>query len=111
MAESVRPLAVGIVHGLAGSAAVALLVLTTIREQVWAVYYLLVFGVGTTVGMMVITAVIALPLSAAGAASPRWNAGIRVEPGILCLVLGLPIAYQIGMVHGLFATSPGWTPR
>ncbi len=42
-----RPLFVGIVHGLAGSAAVALLVLSTIHDPKWAVLYLLVFGVGT----------------------------------------------------------------
>ena len=42
----------GVIHGLAGSAAVALLVLTTIREPRWAVLYLLVFGAGTIAGMM-----------------------------------------------------------
>src|SRR3984885_16227587 len=45
--QVVRPLVVGLVHGLAGSAAGALLVLTTIRNPKWAVAYLLVFGVGT----------------------------------------------------------------
>jgi high-affinity nickel permease len=45
--HSLRPLVVGVVHGLAGSAAVALLVLTTIRNPRWAIAYLLVFGVGT----------------------------------------------------------------
>src|SRR5262249_7054986 len=43
----IRPLIIGIVHGLAGSAAVALLVLATIRNARWAIAYLLVFGVGT----------------------------------------------------------------
>src|ERR1700719_4111312 len=54
-----RPLMIGIVHGMAGSAAVALLVLATIRDPRWAVAYLLVFGVGTIAGMMVITMSIA----------------------------------------------------
>src|SRR5215471_6527989 len=53
--QYLRPLVVGIVHGLAGSAAVALLVLTTIRDFHWAIAYLLVFGVGTIAGMMLIT--------------------------------------------------------
>ena len=57
-----RPLVVGLVHGLAGSAAVALLVLTTIRNPKWAVAYLLVFGVGTIAGMMLITGAIGAPL-------------------------------------------------
>ena len=44
--QQLRPLVVGIVHGLAGSAAVALLILTTIRNPHWAMAYLLVFGWG-----------------------------------------------------------------
>ena len=49
--QALRPLVVGIVHGLAGSAAVALLVLTTIHNSGWGVFYLLIFGVGTIAGM------------------------------------------------------------
>jgi ABC-type nickel/cobalt efflux system permease component RcnA len=47
-----RPFVVGVVHGLAGSAAVAFLVLATIRNVDWAVAYLLIFGVGTSAGMV-----------------------------------------------------------
>src|SRR5580692_10185432 len=54
-----RPLIVGLVHGLAGSAAVALLVLATIHNSRWAVAYLFIFGVGTIAGMMVITVAMA----------------------------------------------------
>ena len=50
--QVLRPLVVGLVHGLAGSAAVALLVLAAIRDPWWAAGYLLVFGVGTIAGMM-----------------------------------------------------------
>ena len=57
--QLVRPLVVGIVHGMAGSAAVALLILATIRNANWAIAYLLVFGVGTIAGMMLITMSIA----------------------------------------------------
>lgn len=58
--QALRPLLVGIVHGLAGSAAVALLVLTTIHNSAWGVLYLLIFGVGTIAGMMLTTAAIAV---------------------------------------------------
>ncbi len=61
--NAIRPLVVGLVHGLAGSAAVALLVLATIRNPVWAVGYLVLFGLGTVVGMMLITAAIGLPFA------------------------------------------------
>lgn len=61
--QVLRPLLVGVVHGLAGSAAVALLVLATIRDPVWATAYLLVFGVGTIAGMMLVTAAVAVPFT------------------------------------------------
>ena len=64
--QLLRPLIVGSVHGLAGSAAVALLVLATIRNPWWALAYLLVFGVGTIAGMMLMTIAIGVPLVLAG---------------------------------------------
>src|SRR5215472_3339390 len=64
--HALRPLLVGIVHGLAGSAAVALLVLGTIRNPRWAIFYLLVFGVGTIVGMMLMTLAFSVPFTVAG---------------------------------------------
>jgi hypothetical protein len=101
----VRPLLVGIVHGLAGSAAVALLVLTTIHDPGLAVFYLLIFGLGTIVGMMLMTMVISLPF---GWISPR---GLRVASGAISLAFGLFIAYRIGIVDGLFTSHPRWTPE
>src|SRR5262245_48944694 len=62
-ARLTKPLAIGVVHGLAGSAAVALLVLTTIRTPGWAVAYLLVFGLGTVLGMILVTTLIAMPFA------------------------------------------------
>jgi high-affinity nickel-transport protein len=106
-----RPLVVGTVHGLAGSAAVALLVLTTIRDPLWSVLYLLVFGVGTIAGMMLITAAIAWPFARAGARSARLQRGLRVASGLVSLGFGLVLAYRIGVVDGLFGASPSWTPR
>lgn len=100
--QSVRPLVVGVIHGLAGSAAVALLVLTTIGDPAWSLFYLLVFGVGTIVGMMLITATIALPFKYTAARSARWNLGLRIASGLVSLGFGLFIAYRIGIVQGLF---------
>jgi sulfite exporter TauE/SafE len=100
-----RPLIVGIVHGLAGSAAVALLVLTTIHEPKLAVLYLLIFGLGTIVGMMVMTMMISLPFARI---SPRV---LRVASGAISLAFGLFIAYRIGIVDGLFTSHPHWTPE
>jgi hypothetical protein len=105
-----RPLLVGLVHGLAGSAAVALLVLSTIRDPKWAVLYLLIFGVGTIAGMMLITAALALPFSFAGYKFAWLNRGLVTASGLVSLGFGLFVCYQIGFTDGLFTSHPNWTP-
>ncbi len=105
-----RPLVIGIVHGLAGSAAVALLVLATIPEPRWALFYLLLFGAGTIAGMMVITAVISLPFVYGGGRSARVGSLLRISTGLISLAFGLFLVYQIGIVHGLFTGTPSWIP-
>ena len=81
-----RPLMIGLVHGMAGSAAVALLVLATIRDPRWAVAYLLVFGVGTIAGMMVITMSIASTIRSGarqtGFSAAAGNGFWSSEPGL-----------------------------
>lgn len=109
--QVVRPFAMGIVHGLAGSAAVALLVLTTIRVPSWAVLYLLVFGTGTVAGMMLITAAIAVPFKFSENRFARLNRGLGMASGLVSLALGLFIVYQMGFVNGLFTHNPNWIPR
>jgi hypothetical protein len=108
--HSLRPLLIGIVHGLAGSAAVALLVLSTIHDPRWGVFYLLIFGIGTIAGMMLITAALALPFSYAGTRFGWLNRGLIVGSGVLSLAFGLYIAARIGFVDGLFTSHPKWTP-
>jgi len=108
--HTLRPFFVGLVHGLAGSAAVALLVLSTIREPAWAVLYLLVFGVGTIAGMMLVTAAIALPFSFAGYRFAWLNRSLVTGSGLVSFLFGLFLCYRIGFVDGLFTAHPGWTP-
>jgi high-affinity nickel-transport protein len=108
--QTLRPFFVGLVHGLAGSAAVALLVLTTIREPRWAVLYLLIFGVGTITGMMLVTAVMALPLSVAGYKFAWLNRSLVTGSGLLSLGFGLFVCYHVGFVDGLFTSHPNWIP-
>jgi high-affinity nickel-transport protein len=106
-----RPLIVGIVHGLAGSAAVALLVLTTIQDPAWSVFYLVVFGFGTIVGMMLITLVVAAPFAYAGQRFTWLGHGLRLASGVISVGFGLFLAWRIGVVQGLFSGSPHWTPQ
>ena len=98
-------------HGLAGSAAVALLVLTTIHNPRWGVLYLLIFGVGTIAGMMLITMALALPFSFAGSRFAWVNRGLVTASGVVSLCFGLFVSYQIGFVDGLFTSHPNWTPQ
>ncbi len=109
--QCVRPLVIGIVHGLAGSAAVALLVLSTIHSPVWATVYLLVFGAGTMVGMMCMTAAMAVPLAFAGSRFTSISRGFSVASGVVSVCFGFFLVYQLGFLGGLFTSHPQWTPR
>jgi high-affinity nickel-transport protein len=109
--RQLRPLLIGIVHGLAGSAAVALLVLTTIRNPRWAIVYLLVFGVGTVAGMMLITMSIASAFNFFGRRHANFSIKLGLVSGLLSLAFGLLLVYQIGFVNGLFSGHPQWTPH
>lgn len=108
--RTVRPLVVGVVHGLAGSAAVALAVLAPIRDPLVAGAYLLVFGAGTIAGMLLMTLAIGAPLACTGARLPRFHRSLGVAAGLLSLGFGLLLAYRIGVVDGLFTARPRWTP-
>jgi ABC-type nickel/cobalt efflux system permease component RcnA len=109
--QAIRPLIVGIVHGLAGSAAVALLILASIREAGWAIAYLLVFGVGTIAGMMLITMSIASAFRFAGNRFALFGRRLAMISGVVSVVFGLVLAYQICIVQGLFTSNPHWTPH
>jgi ABC-type nickel/cobalt efflux system permease component RcnA len=107
-----RPLVVGIVHGLAGSAAVALLVLAAVRDPGWAMAYLLLFGVGTIIGMMVITVGLAAPFAFSWTRLPRFNWQLRVASGLISFGFGLLLIYEIGFADGgLFSATPRWQPH
>jgi len=100
--HNLRPIIVGVVHGLAGSAAVALLVLPVIRNPIWAMFYLSIFGVGTIAGMMLITAAIAAPITYSANRFRLFNRYVGAAAGMLSLIFGLFLFYQIGFVDGLF---------
>jgi ABC-type nickel/cobalt efflux system permease component RcnA len=109
--QCIRPLAIGLVHGLAGSAAVALLVLSTIHNPYWATAYLIVFGIGTMIGMMCMTAAIAVPLTYAGDRFSKLSHYFGVASGMVSLCFGSFLVYQLGFLGGLFTSHPQWTPQ
>lgn len=106
-----RPLFVGIVHGLAGSAAVALLVLATVRDVAWAFVYLVVFGAGTMAGMSLLTVAMSLPLLSASKRFGNFDRLMTRATGFVSIAFGLFLAYQIGFVDGLFLENPSFNPH
>ena len=107
-----RPFVVGLVHGLAGSAAAALMVLSIIREPVAALGYLLLFGLGTVVGMMLITLILSAPFAFTAVNLPKFNWRLRVASGLISFVFGVILIYGIGFAEGgLFTDAPSWEPR
>lgn len=104
-----RPFAVGLVHGLAGSAAIALLVLTIIHDPILAVAYLFLFGLGTIGGMMLITLLLAVPFVFTSINLPRFNWQLGVASGLVSFAFGLFLVYDIGFADGgLFTDNPSW---
>ncbi len=88
---ALRPLVVGMAHGLAGSAAVMLSVLSTV-DSLWAgVLYILVFGIGSIVGMLVVSTAIGLPIIWAA----RWQWGIRAVAGLASIILGTALFIEL----------------
>ena len=109
--SSARPLIVGTIHGMAGSAAFTLLALPLIASPLLAAGYLLLFGVGTIAGMVVVTLAIALPsLYAAHRIEGARNV-LRYAAGFASIAFGLYLAHQVGFGNGLLTGHPVWTPK
>jgi hypothetical protein len=89
-----RALLVGAVHGMAGSAAVSLLVLATLRSVWGAVLYLAIFGLGTILGMTVLTAAMAYPVSLAMRLR-RARRVLALGAGLASIVFGITYAARI----------------
>jgi len=96
MRLALRPFLVGGVHGLAGSSAAALLVITTIPTLALGCVYLGVFGIGTIAGMALMSLVLGAPLWLARRRAGRVHAAIRAVAGAVSLGLGLELAWRLG---------------
>ena len=93
--------AIGLIHGLAGSGVLMILVLSTINEIFQGVYYILLFGIGSIIGMTVISFFVGIPFIYSAKKFPYIEKYLRVVAGILSIVFGLSIVYEIGFVEGL----------
>ena len=93
---------VGTVHGVAGSAALTLLVLTSIDSPLTGIVYILLFGLGSVLGMGIMTILISLPFVFSASRLPIFNPYIQFSVGTLSIFLGSFIIYQICLVAGFF---------
>src|SRR3954470_18605713 len=105
-----RPFLVGVVHGLAGSAAAVLIVVPLIPDPRWAALYLVVFGLGTVVGMTLITLSIAAPSFLLASRMTGMQRSLRLASGAISLVFGLYMVHKVGFADGLFRGEPHWIP-
>ncbi|MDE2717234.1 MAG: hypothetical protein OXI33_09480, partial [Chloroflexota bacterium] len=85
---------IGIVHGLAGSAAVMLALLPTIDSFLTGVGYLVLFSVGTMISMAVVTVVLAVPFVATGG-NMVLNRSVGVVAGVMSAVIGVAVMSEI----------------
>lgn len=108
--SAARPLAVGFVHGLAGSAFVALLVVAAVPNPWLGLLYLGLFGIGTVAGMAVITIAIALPSALTARRFDYMQRYLRLASGFASVAFGLVLVHH-GITDGLFSGTPQWTPR
>lgn len=92
-----RPFFVGIVHGLAGSAALMLLVASTIPSARMGFAYIAAFGIGSIGGMIAMSTLVGLPASLTARRYNRANIALRVAAGTFSVCFGLVLAYQLAL--------------
>jgi ABC-type nickel/cobalt efflux system permease component RcnA len=97
-----KPLLVGAMHGLAGSAALTLLVLTQINSSALGLLYLAVFGIGSIAGMLLMSALVGLPFALGGRRFKGVHYGLQTVAGALSIVFGLWHGYETGIASGLW---------
>lgn len=85
---------VGLTHGLAGSGALILLVMTEMKDTLPAVLYLLVFGAGSMVGMMLASGIFSLPFSQNFAQAGAWRQRLVLLSSLLCIFFGGRIIFE-----------------
>lgn len=96
-----RPFLVGAMHGLAGSAALTLLVLAQIRTPMLGVAYIVIFGLGSVAGMAAMSSLFALPMAMLLRRFKRFDTALRLAAGAVSVGFGLWLVVEIGIVEGL----------
>jgi hypothetical protein len=96
-----RALFVGMMHGMAGSAALILLTLQTVQSPLTGMAYIALFGVGSIAGMAVLSVIIAFPLRYSAGGLNWLHSGLQAVIGIITLAAGGALMYHVGITGGL----------
>ncbi|WP_075980401.1 urease accessory protein UreH domain-containing protein [Bacillus massilinigeriensis] len=93
---------IGIIHGLAGSAAMVVLTMSTVSSVWQGAMYMLVFGLGTVAGMLISTTIIGIPFVLT-ASKERVNTWLTQATGTISTLFGVYYMYNLGITEGLFS--------
>jgi len=96
-----RPFFIGLVHGMAGSGALTILVLATIPSALAGLVYVAVFGIGSIGGMFLMSALISVPFVLTGKRFSVLSQALQMMVGLLSLSFGLFLVWQYGFRDGL----------
>lgn len=97
-----KPFLVGAMHGLAGSAALTLLVLTQVESAALGLLYLGVFGLGSILGMLLMSGLIGLPFALSARRVSGVSYGLQAAAAVLSIAFGLWYAYSTGVANGFW---------
>jgi len=97
---SARPLVIGLVHGLAGSAGIALLAATTIGSRPLSVAYLGIVALGTVIDMVALTVLMSRPIGWMMSREGRLRSAITVLAAMLSIGLGLAVLVRAAASGG-----------
>jgi len=95
---------IGCIHGLAGSGSLVVLALSTLHDLQTILSFILVFGIGSIVGMMLVSSAIGLPFSLS-VYSDRINKILRYLVGSISIIIGIDILYNIVMSGSFFGLN------
>ncbi|MCD1159765.1 HoxN/HupN/NixA family nickel/cobalt transporter [Peribacillus frigoritolerans] len=101
-ATYLKSMLVGIVHGLAGSAAMVLLTLSTIDAAWQGAIYIIIFGVGTCIGMLLFTTILSIPF-VTSSSSKKVNLLLIRLTGVISTLFGIYYMYNLGINEELFS--------
>lgn len=97
MVQSIRPLCIGMAHGLAGSAALMLTILATTKEMGAGLLSILVFGVGSIIGMIVIGLTISVPVICSRSMSQRLFMAVQGAASVASVSIGMWMLLKLAL--------------